>query len=62
MMVAPVIMAVAIIGQHQAVHFMTGFRHVMLDMRGERLDKVGTRGDAFHRDGRKRLNRQAQYQ
>jgi hypothetical protein len=61
-MTAAVVMTVAIIGQHHAVHFMMVLGQVMLDMQGERLARVGMDGSAFHRDGRKRLNRQAQCQ
>ena len=56
-------MMVAIFGKH---HLMDSvivlLAHVMHDMPGGRIAAVGMGGDAFHRDGRKRLNRQAQCQ
>lgn len=57
-----IIMMVSIVRHNQRAHYMMTLGHVMLGMPGRRSRNVGMGGNAFHRDGRKRLNRQAQCQ
>lgn len=63
MMGAARVMMVAIVGKrHLMDSVIVPFGHVMHDMPGGRIADVGLGGNAFHRDSRKRLNRQAQCQ
>lgn len=61
-MAAAVVMRVVIVRQRYPEHVVMMPRHVVHGMQGRRLPGVGTRGHAFHRDSRERLNRQAQCQ
>lgn len=62
-MAIAVVRRVTIAGQHHPVHVvMVVLGHVVPGVQGGRLGSVGMCGNAFHRDSRKRLNRQAQCQ
>jgi len=53
---------VVIVGKRHPMESVIVLGHGMYDMPDGRLAGVGMGGDAFHRDSRKRLNRQAQCQ
>ena len=55
-------MVVDVVRQHCRLHLVMMPRHVMYRMRELRRASVGVYGSAIHRDGSKRLNRQAQCQ
>lgn len=58
-----VVKSIAIVGQrYHPVHFATVFRHVKLGVSGGPDATLAMCAIALHRDGRKRLNRQAQCQ
>lgn len=62
-MTAAVMMRVMVVGRdRRSMHVVMVLGHALLGMADRRFAGLGMRGDAFHRDSRKRLNRQAQRQ
>jgi len=56
------VMTVAIAGENHPVHFSMVLGHLVPGVPDGRIAGASMCGHAFHRDGRKRLNRQAQCQ
>lgn len=60
---AVVVISVVVVGRKcRSGHVVMMLGYVLLGVHDRRLAGLGIRGDAFHRDSRKRLNRQAQRQ
>jgi len=56
------VMMVAIAGENHPMHFSMVLGHVVPGLPDGRIAGASMGGHAFHRDGRERLNRQAQCQ
>ncbi|VWC92691.1 hypothetical protein BCO18430_03355 [Burkholderia contaminans] len=62
-MTTTVVMRVMVVGrERRSMHVVMMLGHTLLGLHDRRFADFGMRGDAFHRDSRKRLNRQAQRQ
>ncbi|WP_166742037.1 hypothetical protein [Burkholderia cepacia] len=60
---AAVVMSVMVVGrERRTMHVVMVLGHRLPGMHDRRFGSFGMRSDAFHRDSRKRLNRQAQRQ
>jgi len=55
-------LVVAVVSERRVVRAMTMSRRIVPRVHGCGVTGVSLRGNAFHRDGRKRLSRQAQCQ
>lgn len=62
-MTAAVAMGAMVVGREcRSMHVVMMLGHGLLGMRERRFTGLRMRGDAYHRDSRERLNRQAQRQ
>ncbi|WP_156429657.1 hypothetical protein [Burkholderia sp. TSV86] len=62
-MATAVVTGVMVVGrERRCAHVVMMLGHALLGMNDWRFAGFGMRGNAFHRDSRKRLNRQAQRQ